>query len=107
MRLQRNLADMRACLADHQPFTFGFSVHKTFKSQLVKRTGVVPLPSHLDEPLGGHAMLAVGYLGDSHHIIARNSWGPSWGDGGYCYIPYDYVLDPDLAWDFWTVSKVT
>ncbi len=107
MRIQRNLTDMRACLADEQPFTFGFNVHKTFKSQLVKQTGVVPRPSHLDKALGGHAMLAVGYLDDSLHFIVRNSWGRSWGDLGYCYIPYECMLDPDLAWDFWTVSKVS
>jgi C1A family cysteine protease len=107
MRIQRNLADMHACLADHRSFAFGFSVHKTFKSRLVRHTGVVPRPSHPDQPLGGHAMLAVGYLDDSRHFIARNSWGRAWGDQGYCYIPYDYLLDPDLAWDFWTVSKVT
>lgn len=107
MRLHSNLTDMRACLANHQPFTFGFSVHETFKSRLVKQTGVVPLPSHLDKRLGGHAMLVVGYFEDSRHFIARNSWGSSWGDRGYCYVPYHYLLDPDLAWDFWTVSKVT
>jgi C1A family cysteine protease len=107
MRLRPRLTHLRACLAEHRPFTFGFAVYQTFKSQLVKRTGVVPRPSKTDKRLGGHAMVAVGYLDDSRHIIARNSWGTSWGDGGYCYVPYDYLLDPNLAWDFWTVTKAT
>lgn len=107
MRVQTNLTDMRACLANHQPFTFGFSVHETFKSRLVKQTGVAPFPTHLDKSLGGHAMLVVGYLEDSRHFIVRNSWGASWGDDGYCYIPYHYLMEPNLAWDFWTVSRVT
>ncbi len=106
-RIRANLTDLRACLASRHPFTFGFNVHRTFKSALVKRTGVVPAPTRHDTSLGGHAMLAVGYLEDSRHFIARNSWGPLWGDQGYCYIPYHCFLDPDLAWDFWTVSKVT
>jgi C1A family cysteine protease len=106
-RLQRTLTDMRACLADGQPFTAGFEVHGTIKSKLVQRTGVVPLPSGRDKALGGHAMLVVGYLDDAHHFVVRNSWGPAWGDRGYCYIPYSYLLDPDLCWDLWTVAKVT
>jgi C1A family cysteine protease len=106
-RVRTDLTDMRACLANRQPFTFGFQVHETFKSRLVKHTGVVPIPTHLDKTLGGHAMLVVGYFEDSRHFIVRNSWGSSWGDRGYCYIPYHYLMEPDLAWDFWTVSRVT
>ena len=26
----------------------------------------------------------------------RNSWGADWGDGGYCYIPYDYLANPEF-----------
>lgn len=106
-RLEQTLKSMRACLADRQPFTAGIEVHETFKSKLVQHTGVVPLPSGRDKSLGGHAMLVVGYLDDSHHFVVRNSWGSAWGDRGYCYIPYSYLLRPDLCWDLWTVAKVT
>jgi C1A family cysteine protease len=107
-RLEQTLEAAKACLAGGQPFTAGFAVYESFKSALVKHTGVVPLPSRAHEThLGGHAMLVVGYLDDSRHFIVRNSWGPEWGHEGYCYIPYQYALDPDLAWDFWTVQKVT
>ena len=30
-------------------------------------------------------MLIVGYTGNFY--IVKNSWGPDWGDQGYCYIP--------------------
>lgn len=106
-RLEQTLRSMRACLTEKKPFVAGFNVHENFKSQLVKHTGVVPIPTRLDKRLGGHAMLVVGYFEDSRHFIVRNSWGSSWGDAGYCYMPYHYLLDPDLAWDFWTIAEVT
>ena len=34
---------------------------------------------------GYHAMLIVGYIGN--YYIVKNSWGTSWGDQGYCYMP--------------------
>jgi C1A family cysteine protease len=37
-------------------------------------------------------------------LIIRNSWGTSFGDHGYCYLPYEYVLS-GLADDFWVMLK--
>jgi hypothetical protein len=36
----------------------------------------------------------------------RNSWGTSWGDGGYCYIPESVIKGAD-ADDFWALTTVT
>jgi len=44
--------------------------------------------SAAEEPSGDHgrhAMLLVGYTGN--YYIIKNSWGESWGEKGYCYIP--------------------
>lgn len=107
-RIGRSLKQMQACLAEGYPFAVGLAVHKTFESALVKRTGVISLPDVGRDPLlGGHAMLVVGYSEDSRHFIVRNSWGERWGDRGYCYVPYRYMLDPNLAWDLWTVRGLT
>lgn len=40
---------------------------------------------------GSHAMCLMGYDLDQQQFIAANSWGPSWGDQGYCYISFEYI----------------
>ena len=32
--------------------------------------------------------------------------GPNWGMKGYFTLPYEYVLDQNLADDFWTIRTV-
>lgn len=49
------------------------------------------------ESHGGHAMLCVGYSDPDRVFIVRNSWGPDWGDKGYCDIPYDYLVNPNTT----------
>ena len=43
---------------------------------------------------GGHAMLLVGYNNTAPipYFIFKNSWGPHWGNNGYSYLSYDYVV---------------
>jgi C1A family cysteine protease len=104
--VDQNLADQKGCLASGYPFVFGFTVYDNFETNDVARTGNVPLPSGADRPIGGHAVLAVGYDDEDHLFICRNSWGNTWGDAGYFYMPYSYLLDNNLASDFWTISLV-
>ena len=66
---------------------------------------------------GGHAVIAAGYddgmkirnaaagaKETTGAILVRNSWGADWGDNGYGWLPYDYVIK-GLAIDWWSLLK--
>jgi C1A family cysteine protease len=104
--VDQNLSDMRGCLASGYPFVIGFTVYESFESDEVARTGNMPMPGSGEAILGGHCVLVVGYDDEERLFICRNSWGDKWGDAGYFYMPYAYLLDDNLSDDFWTIRLV-
>ncbi len=96
------------------PSIFGFTVFNSIGQ--AGPDGEIPYPAPGEKIRGGHAIVAVGY-DDAKRIknpsngnetmgafLIRNSWGASWGDGGYGWLPYEYVLQ-GLAVDWWTLMK--
>ena len=106
-RVQQEEEQLKACLDAGLPFVFGFTVYESLETEEVAKSGVVPMPAEGEKVLGGHAVMCVGYRDSSRQFIVRNSWGPEWGMDGYCLFPYDYLLDPQLSSDFWTVQRVS
>jgi C1A family cysteine protease len=107
LSIDQNLADMKGCLASGYPFVFGFSVYESIESDTVALSGKIPMPSASEQVIGGHAVMAVGYDDIAQAFIVRNSWGAGWGQAGYGSIPYTYLLDDNLANDFWTIRTVS
>ena len=111
-RVDRSLAQMKGCLAEGFPFVFGFSVYEAFVSAQVAKTGILNLPAsgepgaNPDGSPAGHAVMAAGYDDAKQRFIVRNSWGTTWGMKGYFTMPYAYLLDANLADDFWTIRLV-
>jgi len=99
-RLPRDLDVLKTALCSGDPFCLGFLVFEEFEG--AEENGVVKLPKDTTSPMGGHAVLAVGYSDSRQCILARNSFGPTWGDEGYLWIPYDYLTTEELSDDFWT-----
>lgn len=105
-RVDQSELALEQVLAQGYPVCFGFAVFSSFETNAVAKTGIVPMPTKADKDLGGHAVLIVGYNRPKRQFIVRNSWGPGWGDKGYFYMPYDYVLNAQLSDDFWTIYTV-
>lgn len=102
------------------PVNFGISVYDSFMSDDAQRTGRIPMPAASENLLGAHAIDLVGYNETDAEqdgvpplcFIFRNSWGTAWGaqggtaGGGYGFLPFDYVLSPQLATDFWMIRAL-
>jgi C1A family cysteine protease len=97
---------IRAALASERPVVCGISIYDSFESDTVAGSGEVPMPGDKESFLGGHAIALVGYDDDAQFFTFRNSWGIGWGDKGYGFLKYGFVLCPDLAADFWVIKAV-
>jgi len=97
------------------PSMFGFTVYNSIAQ--ANGSGKIPFPTKGDKIAGGHAIVVAGYddkmkikntttgaketLGA---LLIRNSWSTEWGDNGYGWLPYEYVLR-GLADDWWSLLK--
>lgn len=103
-----DLFSWKHCLAEGYPIVFGLSLYNSFDKH--RKPGLVPLPAKSEVERGehaGHAMVCVGYSDADQIFIVRNSWGDDWGDDGYCYIPYNYVMNPKYNdGDSWYIRRV-
>jgi C1A family cysteine protease len=86
-----------------QPVLMGIDIYESFESDAVTGTGIVPIPAAGEKLMGGHAVLVVGYDDTKNWLKCRNSWGEFWGDDGYFYLPYDYLLGG--VFDCWVLQK--
>lgn len=106
------LASVKRFLAAGIPSMFGFFGFPSFDHSNV--VGGIPYPCPGERARWGHAIVAVGYDNNKKikntvcnketkgALLIRNSWGTGWGDEGYGWLPYDYVLNK-LALDFWSL----
>lgn len=106
-RLNNNIDDLKSCLADGNLFMFGMMVYEYFESKEMATTGILKSPNENEKLLGGHAVVCVGYDDTKKMFIIRNSWGEQWGIKGYFYMPYDYMSNPKLVMDLWTIESIT
>lgn len=109
------LTNVKKYLAAGIPSMFGFWGFPSFGACAVK--GGIPYPCPGEQAQWGHAIVALGYddgkklknttcgKTTTGALLIRNSWGTTWGDQGYGWLPYDYVVNK-LALDFWSLLSM-
>ncbi|CAF0771262.1 unnamed protein product [Adineta ricciae] len=106
LKIPINVDSVRTCLAHQIPVLVGIllSSNDAYHNQ-----GWIKIPTKPPVDEGYHACLVVGYDDSTEHFIIRNSWGAQWGDKGYCYVPYQYLVDRRLVAPestFWAVAQI-
>ncbi|TFH41693.1 MAG: cysteine protease [ANME-2 cluster archaeon] len=109
------LNNIKTWLAAGVPSMFGFYGFPSFDK--TDTLGGIPFPNKGEKAQWGHAIVAAGFddkkkikntAGNTvttGALLIRNSWGTAWGDKGYGWLPYDYVL-AGLAMDFWSLLSM-
>jgi C1A family cysteine protease len=104
--LKQTAKSFKMALVNSQPVILTTRLYDSFYSNEAKKTGVIPFPNvKKDKKIESHALTLVGYNDFKQCFIVRNSWGLGWGDKGYCYMPYKYILNKKLTYDCWSLAR--
>lgn len=88
--------ECKLALPIHGAVSAGVELTKRWRDA---ENGYVEIPSEGNEVIGAHSITVIGYDDAKGRFTFANSWGTTWGDKGYGYVPYE-ALDsrPFEAW---------
>lgn len=104
LSIDQELINIKNCIFQGYPIILGIELYESSEYEENIKSGNIPIPdTHNEKYLGGHCILLIGYDDITEIFCFLNSWGDSVGDNGYFYVSYNYLLDNNLASDFWTI----
>jgi hypothetical protein len=84
----RNLSEIKWALSRGYPVGVGIKVFPSFENPL---NGIVSMPDPGEEDSGLHWIVICGHSDATSYFDIVNSWGTSWGNGGFAKVPYRYI----------------
>ena len=107
MVAQGDTATVKALLRENIPVCMGFNVYDNsqytifeglnttnYTYEPLTNTGAIVKGASL---LGGHANIIYGYDDTKGMFLMENSWGTSWGNAGYWYLPYSVFMSTKIV----------
>ena len=87
-----SLAEMKDSLKRERPFFVDVFFSPMSYGRHTSETGEVPHPpSETWDESCEHTCLVMGFDDTRQVLIFQNTWGTSWGAGGYGFLPYEYL----------------
>jgi hypothetical protein len=102
-KVKSDLPSFKAALAGGQPIHIGFPIYDAdWDEPDPARRYAIPEMTEAKAAdgakIGYHAVVLAGYEDDAKApgggwFLVRNSWGPDWGEQGYCRVSYRFAMD--------------
>jgi C1A family cysteine protease len=105
--VKQDLETIKRTIFSGAAISFGFTVFSSFMSgNWDYSSGIMPIPKKNETIEGGHAVTIIGWDDTKKAFHIQNSWGTSWGQQGKFWMPYSFLLDPQIADDFWCIESI-
>jgi hypothetical protein len=102
-----SINDMIQCLANGYGFVGGISVYSSYDNSVTEETGIIHMPRKDESFLGGHCIYFCGDDLNARMMQYQQSYGMDWGKKsnypGHGFIGFDYLSNPYLAGEFFTL----
>ena len=89
-RIQGSINEIKQYLAQGNPVVIGAKVNREF--QQLRGSDVLKNLNYTGDE-GGHAMVISGYNDLKRAFRIINSWGKGWGDDGYLWVDYEFLVN--------------
>lgn len=102
--VEKNIERLKQTVFSGACVSFGFNVYMNFQEgNWDSSDGIMPFPSGTN--IGGHAVTIVGWSDLRKCFLIQNSWGTNWGQGGYFWMPYAFMVSNETS-DFWCIEQI-
>lgn len=96
-----DISGMQLALLKHGPIVVGLNWAYEWEDGVPQNGMLSPNPQNV---AGGHCVVITGFSDTKQAFRIRNSWGTSWANNGYCWMPFSVQRN---APEFWFTDLYT